>query len=154
MKLEANSKMRSALAALPSVPPELPEELRRMVSQGFLVKGGCALLTSLHSDRSNLSQSDFQDSTGYECAVNSLHIEDYASGKDLLGIALQFILVVLRAWNVSPLNSGQTLLGVTSSNDENYVVKFHLRREGQSWLAADLNSYDQQVFALQSVEVD
>jgi hypothetical protein len=55
----------------------LNHSLMKIVDQGFEARDECYVLRALASKAPNATRTHFHDRTGYECFVNSLHVEDY-----------------------------------------------------------------------------
>ena len=123
-------------------------ELGEIIETGFLMLDGCVFLKSLHGLSVGVAASNFPDSVGYECFVNSIHVEDYV----LLGHvsqAILFVSEVFAAWrNFSNADGG--LAAIVLVDGFGVVVKFHLAREGESWLASDLEKYEEAVLFILS----
>ena len=52
-------------------------ELDTIVRMGLVQVGSLFFLKKLYQNDTNATADDFIDSTGYECFVNSLHVDDY-----------------------------------------------------------------------------
>ena len=48
-----------------------------IVQMGLVEVGNLIFLKKLYQNDTNATADDFIDSTGYECFVNSLHVDDY-----------------------------------------------------------------------------
>lgn len=146
--MKINSKMKNFLRSERSS-DELSPSLNAVADRGFKLVGGCYILYALSSTNNNASIADFGDETGYECFVNSLHVEDYSNGI-LLPQALKFVERIFVVW--SEANPGRTLVAIISADDGSVVVRFHLAREGQVWLGEDLERYEDAILAVSSAE--
>ncbi|WP_057470826.1 hypothetical protein [Rhizobium sp. Root1203] len=129
--------MRKLLSEVAGRPPLHPE-LKALAAGGFTAKSGCQFLSALLQNSKSVTRKDFPDAVGLECFVNSVHIDDYDVTDPLLQ-AIVFVEEVLRAWKAT--GSDYILVAIISSEENNVVVKFHLKRDGQRWLAEDLDRY-------------
>jgi hypothetical protein len=116
----------------------LPNGLADLLLGDFVEIEGCVFLSSLYSQNGNARRNMFPDDVGYECFVNHIHIDDYA--KELfVEIALEFTRQLELKWIAQYING--ILRIILSCEEDNYVVRFHLMREGQIWLKDDLEDY-------------
>ena len=127
-------------------PPSMPVALSALLADGFVTQEGFSFLRGLRQHNQStiralrLSETMYQDETGYECFVNHLHIDDYAES-DSLPLAMAFAGQVGSVWLSTA--SENTMRVIVSHNDSGSVVRCHLVRPNQSWLAEDLDSYEQ-----------
>lgn len=135
--MRINREMERLLIGL-QVNCRLNPELEGIAERGFRIVGDCYLIGALFDRDRNVDRSNFQDATGFECFVNSLHIEDYDE-KSPLSQAIQFIHSIFGVW--SKLPSNLVLVAVVSADELSVVVKFHARREGKRWLSENLEGY-------------
>jgi hypothetical protein len=125
----------------------LPSELGAVAAKGFIETDGCYFLEELFQNGASVSQRDFPDQTGYECFINSVHVDDYVEGC-YLAVALHFAETLLTVWRQRGLP--KTLNVIVSSDEMGAVVKCHVVRDGQSWLAEDLNKYEEAIMKVDS----
>lgn len=97
--------------------------------------------------QTNVSLNDFEDRTGYECFINSIHIDDYAES-NWLGNALQLSQRLLECWFGS--QNSESLQVILSCGEFGAMVKAHVIRAGEIWLDDDLDSYDEPVLVATS----
>ena len=145
--MKLNNEMQRLLVSSP-VTRELTPELVSIAERGFQVVGDCYLLASLLEREINVGRRDFQDATGYECFINSLHIEDYDETFPLPQ-AIQFIHCIFQVWNKF---TSLVLVAALSADELCVVVKFHVKRDGESWLSADLKGYIDATMLMNSTE--
>lgn len=142
-----NERMRKELVGISLEGKNLPSGLSELLELGFFEMNGCVFIQSLKDKCLSVSQASFPDKTGLECFVNSVHIDDYVEF-DFISYALLFIEKCFELWRVS---AGGGKLAVIMSGDEfGVVVKFHILREGESWLCANIEEYDDAVFCADS----
>jgi hypothetical protein len=99
---------------------------------------------------------DFPDLTGWECFVNSFHLEDVVpvevvvsdEGEPRISEADQLVLLchgVAFALQVCRLAAGlqapMAVRCVVATNSANGTFRFHRVRTGQDWVLPDLNDY-------------
>ena len=147
--MQINLKMAKRIDEIQSqaVKVMLPAELLSIVEQGFEIRQNCALLVAQIPGGSNASLKDFPDRTGYECFINSFHIDDYVDG-NFVEVAYAFAKALLNLWRQSQyFEVGQVIVAETEFGS---IVKFHLLRAGESWLDDDLETYDVGILVLDS----
>lgn len=147
-----NEKMSKDLENCSFKKNKLSPKLLQVVWQGFFRRNGCFFLTCFAERLDFVSLKDFPDKTGYECFINSIHIDDYYAGKAQLVQGLVLINEVLSVWDKK--YSSQLLVCILSkSNDNGVTIKMHLHREGEHWLDGDLEVYkDEGVLVVDSNE--
>jgi len=145
--LTMNKKMSHALHSINRDIKVLPPELSTLIEQGFCIRDGCILLAALADQGTNVTLHDFPDKTGYECFINSFHVEDYVKN-DYLSYAYLFVEVLLNAWVT--LNKNDRATAIVSSDESGTVVKLHVSREGESWLADNLEGYEEAILMVDS----
>lgn len=129
----------------------LHPSLKLIAKKGFIQRNGCFLLAAAADGRTNATASDFEDRTGYECFINHIHIDDYVKEAPAAQ-AFCFVFAVLsrwrQQWRFGTLNSIVAFADRSSS-----VVRFHYKRPNESWLAQDLNGYEEAILELPSSEI-
>ncbi|AXF61878.1 hypothetical protein DVA43_21220 [Leclercia sp. W6] len=124
----------------------LPKELCLWVEKGFVKQADCFFLAALFTVYPN--DNYLMDKTGVECFVNSFHIDDYVSER-YLDYACLFCNTILNKW---PLERNDKKLNMIVSMDEfGAVVKFHVIRQGETWLSNNLEKYEEAIFATTDV---
>lgn len=114
---------------------QLPDELNKIIRQGFTELTGCFLLSSLLQHCSPSSLDFFEDEIAFECFVNSIHMDDYVTDK-YLSYTIVFCNFIMRKWNE---NHDENLNAIISLDDETLLptIKFHVKRKNVSWLEED-----------------
>lgn len=130
-------------------PVTLKPTLSAIVNCGFRVRGDCHFLAALLSVATNATRSDFQDCTGYECFVNSVHVEDHDDDTPLCQ-AIEFIVHVFAAWGAS--TSILELNAIISVDEFSVVAKFHVKRPAEQWLSDNIEGYEDPILCLESSE--
>jgi hypothetical protein len=90
------------------------------------------------------------DMTGYECAVNAIHLEDYLEkgmAREPPALAATAMKCVdwlaerLRKFDAGPFRI------IVSIDRRNCTLRFHKVRDDESWLVDDLEGYEEAVAA-------
>lgn len=126
----------------------LIKPLEQLANDGFEVRDGCYLFRNLLKS-TNATRSSFEDCTGYEAFVNSLHVEDYDSTAPVTQ-AILFVIAVFHNWNSR--KEYPTLVAILSADEFSVVVKFHVRRTGERWLSDNIEGYEDPVMSVDSSE--
>jgi hypothetical protein len=127
---------------------QLVGSLKNIADNGFYCLNGCYVFRGLPGG-TNVKISNFPDNTGYECFMNSLHIED-CDTEVPFAQAMLFVVATFESWNF--FHSDLTLMAIVSANDQSVVTKFHVRRLREQWLSEDIEDYDDPVLTLDSNE--
>ncbi|MGY6126083.1 hypothetical protein ACW9YV_11460 [Paraburkholderia strydomiana] len=146
--MKTNSAMKKLLDAV-TFERALESSLGMIADRGFQTREGCHFLTALLSTATNVTKANFPDCTGYECFVNSLHIEDYANEAPL-SQGLQFVMQIFGIWTASIPT--MTLNAIVSADEFSVVVKFHVTRTGQQWLSENIEGYEDPIMSIESSE--
>jgi hypothetical protein len=146
--MEINSAMKKLLIGndfdiLPS------SSLRKIANSGFKLQDGCYFLHALADNSLNVSKENFPDYTGYECFVNSIHIEDYVD-ENVLEQAILFVIEVFSVWNASI--SDFALAAIVCADEWSVVVKFHMYRFNENWLNPNIEGYEDPILSIKSLE--
>jgi len=144
-----NEKMRMDLKGLDRDGEQLPFALSDLAARGVIELAGCFFLGALFDKKTNAVEADFWDRTGWECFVNSIHVDDFAASDYLLNACL-FVRSVFREW--ARKEGVGTLQAIISNDEYGSVVKFHLLRDGESWVGRDLEGYEESILLVDSRE--
>jgi hypothetical protein len=145
--MKANQAMRSLLSET-TLNCSLASSLRTIADSGFIAQEGCYVFRD-RPGATNAKRANFDDCTGYECFINSLHIEDYDAERPFEQAVL-FVMQVFRVWSsAQPVN---LLTAIVSSDEFSVVTKFHIRRLGEQWLSEDIEGYEDPVLSIDSNE--
>jgi hypothetical protein len=145
--MRTNKAMRNLLSGL-SLDRSLVSSLEAIADGGFVNQDGCYVLR-VFLKTTNVTKSAFGDCTGYECFVNSLHIEDYEAEQPLAQ-AILLVKQVFRVW--SSTNPNVRLTGIVSADEFSVVAKFHVRRIGEHWLSDNIEGYEDPILSIDSDE--
>jgi hypothetical protein len=127
----------------------LAESLKKLASEGFTQVDNFVFLKHYYKANTNVNAESFPDATGYECFINSIHIDDYVSC-DYLAQAVLFSRSLFQSFNDLELKS--SLVCVMSMDELGLNIKFYLARINESYLNNDLNGYDEAVLIVDSNE--
>jgi hypothetical protein len=146
--MKSNAAMRTLLAEATGG-EQLNPALNAIVDRGFNVREGCYFLAALLPAAKNVTRDSFPDRTGYECFVNSIHVEDY-DNKAPLCQAIQFVICAFSAWRAAV--PALTLMSVVSADEFSVVVKFHVKRPAEQWLSENIEGYEDPILSVESSE--
>jgi hypothetical protein len=121
--------------------------LSKIAELGFIELDGCFLLKELANVTTNANTNDFPDKTGYECFINHIHIDDFTT-ENVSATSLVFASRLLSKWTQT--NFGGQLVVIVGGDHEAAVVRCHRERQNESWLAQDLDGYEQAVLEISS----
>jgi len=139
--------MASKLRDINWVDQILVTELKNISDASFIKINDCVFLNSLYKVNTNVSLQNFPDKTGYECFINSLHIDDYVSNGYLSQSCL-FVKSVFERWR--QFSGNEILQAIIAIGEFDAVVKFHLLRDGENLLNDDLEGYEEAMLIVDS----
>ena len=131
---------------------ELPPRLAALLRDGVVEMGGLWLLRRLLPEGfdPDLPLSRSWDSTGYECSVNHVHIEEFVDAGRSWSLLESLVQGYKYAQALAALLDGkgafEVILGCQDPAAEwaGCTVRFHLIRPGEEWLAPDLEGYEEE----------
>lgn len=143
---------RAARLLRPPLGVDLAPELGRLVRRGIVQRAGAVMFAG-RPGRPGPEQSG--DLTGWECGVNSFHLEDLVptsvpvvDGRPAIPARYQRELLqqgLTLGWELCALGRGLpepvALRCIASVGDGNGTFRFHRIRPGQQWLHPDLDGY-------------
>ena len=106
-------------------------DLKEIITDGFVNINECYFIKSLYNLQSHINELDFQDKTGYECFINSIHVDDYVE-KDFLLHSILLSDLILKLWN--DLKNNLILNVIISETDFGYNLKCHIKRVNEVWI--------------------
>jgi len=127
-----------------------------LVAGGFRDVQGCVFFRELFHHDALTALAMHHDMTGYECAVNAIHLEDYlekgmARESPALAVtaakSADWLAERLRKFSTDPF---QIIVSVKAGN---CTMRFHKVRDRESWLADDLEGYEEAVASSSTVPV-
>lgn len=125
----------------------LAEPLRQLLARGFFSLHECVFFEQFRTTAERVSLHDFQDRTGLECFVNHIHINDYidkgTATYDQCAQAVEFAKTLAERLSRSfPVQPFSVIVGC---GDDDAVIRFHVKREAEHFLATDLESYHEPI---------
>ena len=126
----------------------IPSPFQLLVAGGFKDVQGCVFFRELFHHDALTALASHYDMTGYECAVNAIHLEDYLEkGMARETPALAVTATKCVEWLAERLRrfSAEPFRIIVSVEGRNCTTRFHKMRDGESWLADDLEGYDESV---------
>lgn len=139
--------MREILELAPPAAGDMPPGLFEICSGGFREATEGIVLDALSQRTAHVRADDFLDRTGFECFVNSIHIDDYV-GTNYMATAFLLVDACLARWREQRLPG--TMRALVSCNEFGAIAKFHLARETESLLAEDLEGYEDPILVVDS----
>ena len=146
-----NERMRRELRSISLGEQKLAPELQGFLIAGFVEINGCFLIKSLKELCLTISEENFPDKTGFECFVNSVHVDDFVAS-DYLANAILFVDAAFQEWRNGSLNS--ILQAIVCKDEFGALVKLHLCRIGESWVGRNLEGYEDAMFVADSTETN
>lgn len=136
----------------PPLGVDLAPELRQLARRGIVRRAGAVMLAGR---RGQPPPGQLGDLTGWECRVNSFHLEDLVpvkvrvtDGQPAIDVHCQRELLqqgLTLGWELCELGRGLpepvALRCITGVSDSNGTFRFHRIRPGQEWLHPDLDAY-------------
>ncbi|PPS23892.1 hypothetical protein BVY11_28730 [Pseudomonas amygdali pv. morsprunorum] len=144
-----NNSMRNLISGAHWRGKKIAPALLEILTSGFIEVEGCYFLKALYEYCPNVALVEFPDSTGFECFVNSIHVDDYVES-DWLVQALLFADESVRFWYA--LSKEIKLTVIISSDEFGAVVKLHSSRPGEAWLGPNLEGYQDPVLSFETSE--
>jgi hypothetical protein len=132
-------------------PKALPQKLLSLLNAGFVEDDECVFLSALKRAAAPVERIDFSDRTAYECFVNHIHVEDYLENGGLPPIELLGRGIALAheiADRLARLHGTKRFHVIISSTGPTCAVRFHTVRPDESWVAKNLNGYQEEAVAV------
>lgn len=132
----------------------VPSPFQLLVTGGFKDVQGCVFFRELFHHNALTALAMHHDMTGYECAVNAIHLEDYLEkGMAREAPALAATAAKCSDWLIERLRrfSPEPFRIIISVQGRYCKMRFHKIRDGESWLADDLEGYPEAVATFDTV---
>jgi len=131
-------------------PKALPQKLVSLLNAGFVEADECIFLAALRK-AAPVQRMDFPDRTGYECSVNHIQVEDYLENGglppiELLGRGIALAREIVD--RLSRLRGPKHFRVIVSSTGPTCAVRFHTVRPDESWVAKNLDGYQEEAIAV------
>ena len=146
--IKMNKKMINLINKTNHAGSQLPKELEDLIDQGFVEEDGCFFIFSQFEKMTNASKSNFQDKTGHECFINSIHIDDFVK-KDYI---INSLLFVNSIFCKLPADKNK-IKAIVVADDAGALVKIHSIREGEFWIDDNLDEYADAVFTAEFIDI-
>lgn len=107
--------------------------------------GEFVLLKNNYEANKHVKPADHEDKTGYECFINHIHLPFDGTGaslKSCLGYAIALQKGLAR------IAKNRSFMVIASVNDDWCTVRFHQLRQGETWIAEDLEGYAEEAILI------
>lgn len=130
---------------------ELPNDLASWIHGGFKKVRDEYYFIDMAPSESDRGYEFYEDKTGYECAVNAVHIDDYTkkmSLKETSAVGLLFARRLLETLAGTFETEQFNVIYSTALGSPDCSVRFHKYRKGELWLSTDLDAYQDGVLVI------
>ena len=142
--MRMNSSMRQLLDAMDlSLPRALVEAPEGSLPKLEMVNG-CVFLADQYERSASASLEQFPDRTGYECLVNHFHVPYDGTREALLQLIGRIAGIRRSLTEQAP---DRSFLIIVSIADGECTITFHECRQGEAWLADNLEGYSKESVA-------
>ena len=144
--MKLNRRM-SALLLHAGVPVPFGDSLTPELSPvpAIEIVGEYVLLKKHYEANKHVSPEGLQDKTGYECFINHVHFPFDGTG-DSLKSCLRYAVALQHGLAQIAKNRGFQV--IVSVSEHECTVRFHKLRQGESWIAEDLEGYADEAILL------
>lgn len=140
--------MLTNIIALSKSADTIDQQLAIILENGFIEVNQCVLLKYQYDLQSHISRADFVDDTGYECFINSIHIDDYVEA-NCLSQAIMYAQRLIEMW--ASLYRELPLEVIISSTDIGVNIRFHKLRKGENWINLnDLEKFQESLIVIRN----
>lgn len=149
--MQMNGSMRQLLDAMTLSLPRALDEAPEASLPKLVMVNGCVFLADEYERSASGSLEQFPDRTGYECFVNHIHAP-YDGTRDALLQLIVRIAAIRRS--LTEHAPDRRFLIIVSIADRQSTIRFHECRQGQAWLADNLEGYTEEAVAAIAVGRD
>jgi hypothetical protein len=144
--MKMNQRM-SALLQQADIPvPFLDDSDLRTLSMPALSEvGEFVLLTNNYEANKHVKPADHEDKTGYECFINHVHRPFDGTGASLKS-SLNYAIALQKG--LARIAKNRTFLVLVAVDHHECTVRFHQLRQGEAWIADDLEGYADEAILL------
>jgi hypothetical protein len=144
--MKMNQRM-SALLRCAGVPVPFGDSLGPGPSPlpALAIVGEFVLLKDPYKANRHIRPQDLPDKTGYECLINHIHLPFDGTG-DSLKSSLKYAVALHSA--LAQMGKNRRFQVILSVNEQECTVRFHQLRQGESWIAEDLEGYAEEAVLL------
>src|ERR1700682_1112169 len=150
--MKMNQRM-SALLRQADIPVPFVEEtaLRTPPMPALSQVGEFVLLKNQYEANKHVRPADFPDKTGFECFIN--HVHHPLDGTDAsLKACLSYAISLQKG--LARIAKNRSFQVIVSVDDHECTIRFHQLRQGESWLAEDLEGYTDEAVLVLGTEPD
>lgn len=128
---------------------QIDSRLSAVIDGGFTCVDNCYLFTNFYKNNGHIKIEDFPDKTGFECFINSFHIDDFIEQRYLTQ-AIFFTNLLFKEWE--KLSTGMHIEVIIGETDNGVNVRFHVIRENEVWIDDhDIDKFDQGLLVCRSM---
>lgn len=141
------NRRMSALLLHAGVPLPFGDSLTPALSPvpALAIVGEFVLLREQYEADKHISPEDLPDKTGYECLINHVHFPFDGTG-DSLKSFLRYAVALQHG--LAQIAKNRAFQVIVSVNEQECTVRFHQLRQGESWIAEDLEGYAEEAVLL------
>ncbi len=137
--MKMNQRM-SALLRQADIPVPFVDDpaLRTLSLPAFSVVRESVLLKNQYEPNKHVSPADFPDKTGYESFINHVH-RPFDGTAASLKSCLSYAIALQKG--LTRIAENLRVQVIVSVDDHGCTVRFHQLRQGEAWIAEDLEGY-------------
>ena len=111
--------------------------------------GEFVLLKNNYVANKHIKPADHEDKTGFECFINHVHLPFDGTGASLK-FCLSYAIALQKG--LARIAKNRSFRVIVAVEDLGCTVRFHQVRQGESWVAEDLESYTEEAVLLLGTE--
>jgi hypothetical protein len=111
----------------------------------LLEVGEFVLLKNQYELNKHVSPADLPDKTGFECFINHVHFPFDGTSASLKS-SLSYAIALQKA--LARIAKNRSFQVIISVDDHECTVRFHQLRQGEAWIAEDLEGYAEEAVLL------
>lgn len=134
--------LRQARIAVPFVDDPA---LNPLPIPALLEVGEFVLLKNNYEANKHVKPADHEDKTGFECFINHVHLPFDGTGASLKS-CLSYSIALQKG--LARIAKNRSFMVITSVNADWCTVRFHQLRQGEAWIAEDLEGYTEEAVLL------
>ena len=144
--MKMNQRM-SALLQQADIPVPFVDDpaLRTLSLPAFSVVGEFVLLKNQYEPNKHVSPADFPDKTGYESFIDHVH-RPFDGTAASLKSCLSYAIALQKG--LTRIAGNRRFQVIVSVDDHECTVRFHQLRQGETWIAEDLEGYAEEAVLL------
>jgi hypothetical protein len=144
--MKMNQRM-SALLRQADIPVPFVDDpaLRTLSLPAFSVVGESVLLKNQYEPNRHVSPADFPDKTGYESFINHVHRPFHGTAASLKS-CLSYAIALQKG--LTKVAENRRFQVIVSVDGRECTIRFHQLRQGETWIAEDLEGYAEEAILL------